>query len=384
MSGPASGAHLSVCIINNYGLAGLGGGEVQLLSLVRGLAAAGVETLVVCAEDSGLHRELETVPDVRVLPVSFSATSLPSLAKRIAGPAAGSDVVHGTGYLTNLLARRVGARTGARVVNAVHVIPGAAQAAGESSLVGAARSLADRSTSGKVDRFVAVSGAVASALAADGIPASRITVVPNSIDLARLEASAEAEPYQAGARGERLVGYVGRLERVKGCEFFLRAAETVLDKHPSARFILAGEGSDEGRLREIATASKAAARIEFVGHVRHVGPLLCALDVAVVPSLSESFGLTAVEAMALGTPVVASRVGGLPEIVVDGVSGLLVEPGDAPGIAQAILRVLDDADLARRLSTRGSESAAERFTVQHMVDGYLAVYREVAFGTAGD
>jgi glycosyltransferase involved in cell wall biosynthesis len=110
-----------------------------------------------------------------------------------------------------------------------------------------------------------------------------------------------------------------------------------------------------------------------------VPPLLTALDVVVVPSLSEASGLTALEALALGVPVVASSVGGLPEIVVDEETGLLVAAGDAAGIARAVARLLADPVLARALAAAGARLAEERFTAERMVDCYLRLYRDLVF-----
>ena len=116
--------------------------------------------------------------------------------------------------------------------------------------------------------------------------------------------------------------------------------------------------------------------VEFVGYV-DAAPLIAALDVVVVPSLSEASGLTAMEAMALGVPVVASSVGGLAEVVENGATGLLVPPADEGAIARAIARLLDNPELAQRLATEGARRADKTFGVARMVDGYLRLYREL-------
>lgn len=375
MSNPS----MSIAFINNFGGPTLGGGEVQLLALVRGLTTRGeFDLTVICAQDSALERECNTIGGVRVLPVSFAAVGLPRLPRRIAELVGRTDIVQGTGYLTNLLSRRVGARTGAAVVNAVHVVPGAAQLDGGSAAGQLARDLADRATRRKVDRFVAVSNAVAEGLEASGVDPTRITVVPNGVDADALAAEAATGDSQIRQRGSGPhVTYLGRLEPVKGCEYFIRAAALLRQTHPTARFLVAGAGSLEGDLRVLALALGVADRLDFLGYVESAAALLAASDIVVIPSLSESFGLTAAEALALGVPVVATAVGGLPDVVVDGETGLLVPAADAAAGAVAVARLLDDPEFARRLGEAGQLRVRERFGTDRMVVGYVGVYEEL-------
>jgi len=146
------------------------------------------------------------------------------------------------------------------------------------------------------------------------------------------------------------------------------------------RFLIAGTGSLGDELRARAAASPAAGSISFLGHLGDPAQLLSALDVTCVPSLSEASGLTAIESLALGVPVVASRVGGLPDVVVDGRTGLLVPPGDAGAVAAAISELLADPARAQALGRAGREHVEQQFTVERMVDGYRRVYEELALG----
>ena len=143
------------------------------------------------------------------------------------------------------------------------------------------------------------------------------------------------------------------------------------------RFVIAGTDPAPASCARSPRSWAWPADVEFVGYVESVAPLLAALDVVVVPSLSEASGLTAMEALALGVPVVASRVGGLPEVVADGSTGLLVPPGDAAAIAGAVTRLLDDPVLARSLAAAGTRRVEERFALDQMVEGYLRLYREL-------
>jgi glycosyltransferase involved in cell wall biosynthesis len=226
-------------------------------------------------------------------------------------------------------------------------------------------------------RFVAVSQAVRAGLIANGVRSDQISVIPNGVDPARLREAASAEPPPTLRPAAARVGSVGRLERVKGTEYFLRAAARLAADHPDVRYVVAGTGSCERELRELAVDLGIAHLVEFLGYVGAAPPLIASLDIVIVPSLSEASGLTAMEAMALGVPVVASFAGGLSEVVENGRTGLLVPPADAEAIARAVARLLDNPELGRRLAAEGERHVAKRFTVGRMVDAYLALYEEI-------
>jgi len=173
------------------------------------------------------------------------------------------------------------------------------------------------------------------------------------------------------------------LERIKGCELFIRAAARLAGDDPTMRFTIAGTGSRESAIRRLANALGVADRVEFLGYVESVPPVLAGLDVLVVPSLSEASSLIAMEALALGVPVIASDVGGLPEVVTHGENGLLVPPGDVEAIASAVTRVVSDREWARALGDAGARRVEERFTVEQMVRGYLGLYRGLVSGGGG-
>lgn len=367
-------ASLSIGFINNFAGPTLGGGEVQLLELMRGLHVAGVDLALACAADSALATAATEVPGIRITEVDFERGGL---ARIIARGFEGSAVIHGTGFLTNIIARRVGHRLGVPVINGVHVMPDAPRLDGRSRLEGVVRAVLDRPSRRRVDRFIVVSEAVADALAARGVKRERIAVVPNGIDVIAFRVAA-AQPLGIEIpAATRRVGYIGRLERVKGCEYFLEAAALIAGQDPAVRFVVVGSGSTEAALLDLAATSPVADRIDFLGHIPNVAPVYRSLDVVCVPSLSEAFGLSAVEALTLGVPVVASAVGGLPEVVEDEVTGRLVPPADSPALASAVLDILGDPDRAREMGAAGERRADEAFTAEAMVRGYLRVYDDI-------
>jgi glycosyltransferase involved in cell wall biosynthesis len=177
--------------------------------------------------------------------------------------------------------------------------------------------------------------------------------------------------------GERgVVGVVGRLSREKGHDTLLAALPAIAARHPGAQLLVVGSGPEEARLRLRADALGVAGSVVWAGWRSRVElqALRGAMDVAVVPSTSEGFGLSAAEAAAAGLPVVATAVGGLPEVVDHGVTGLLVPAGDPAALAAAIGRLLEDEALRRSFGAAGRRVAAERFSYARYAGLVSAVY----------
>ena len=175
-----------------------------------------------------------------------------------------------------------------------------------------------------------------------------------------------------------LVGVVARLEREKGHRYLVEAMPRIVAASPKAWLVIVGDGSMEGELREQAAALPAPARerLVFTGRREDVAALTADLDVAVLPSLREAQGISLMEAMARRRPVVASAVGGIPEVVTDGADGLLVPAGDPDALAAAVTRLLADPALRRRLGEAGHRTVVERFSIDAQVRQVEAVYDE--------
>lgn len=375
MSSPLAGTR--VVIVNNFPGPGLGGGEVQNLVVCRGLLAAGAELHAVVVPGSGFGAELAAI-GATVTEAPMSPRTARRAASAIVDAAMGPQraVLFGTGYFTNLLVRlAVGDAPKACTVNLVAVAPGASLADGGSRAGHALRQLADRASAGRVDAWVAVAGVVAEALVAGGAPRARVHEIANGVEVAALERAAEA-PLPAGvpAGDAPLVVCAARLEAVKGVEHLVRAAALL----PRARVAIAGDGPLLEQLRELAVELGLSDRLALLGRVTPVAPLLAAADVVVLPSRSEGLPMAALEAMALGKPVVASRVGGLPEAVEDGVTGVLVPPSDPDALAAALAELLGDPERARAMGEAGRARVLEGFTAERMVAGYVELFASLA------
>jgi D-inositol-3-phosphate glycosyltransferase len=258
----------------------------------------------------------------------------------------------------------------------------------------------ERRTMAGSDRVVAATAIDRQQIMRHYGPLTPITVIPGGVDLERFRprprAAARAELGLGLGASERLILFVGRIQRLKGLEVLLRAFARLADL--DARLIVVGgqpatshESREIARLEHLATRLGIAERTSFVGAVAHDRlPLFyAAADATVMPSSYESFGLVAVESLACGTPVVATRVGGLSSIVRDGETGLLVPWRDAELFAERLRQLLEDDALRQRLARQARASVLE-YGWDRIADEHLALYEEVrsvsrprAVGAAG-
>ena len=246
---------------------------------------------------------------------------------------------------------------------------------------GSAKQWINRAADGLLDRLIVVSQENFQRQVALGHrKAHFMKLVYNGIDLARFTHRASPEKTAALRQSlgipaaTRLVGFTGRLHPDKGVGDFLDML-AMLDS--SVCGLVVGDGPLADALHQQADDLGLSRRIIFTGYRTDVDAMLSLRDVVVLPSRVEPFGLVVVEALASGHPVVATRVGGVPEIITDGQSGLLVTPGDTAGLAAGVQRILDDPALAAHLCTAG-QTAAAKFSLKAMAVHTLQVYAEAA------
>jgi glycosyltransferase involved in cell wall biosynthesis len=234
---------------------------------------------------------------------------------------------------------------------------------------------ANVATYGMNDASLAVSAGVRSSQARTrvGRVARGTRIVRNGIDVEAVRGGAEPP----ADLPHPVFGVVGHLRRLKGVDVFLQAARLVVAEMPEAMGIIVGSGEDEADLRILSTRLGVDASVDFLGYRSDARRLMRALDVFVVPSRHEGLPVALLEAMTLGRPVVATAVGGVPEVVRDGVNGLLVPPEDPAALAEGIVRLLRDHELASRLAARAVETVEESFTAARAGEQILAVYEQV-------
>ncbi len=208
---------------------------------------------------------------------------------------------------------------------------------------------------------------------------SKVKVVHNGIDAFRYALAADpALRSSLGlAEGARVVGVVANLIPYKGHRDFLRACQAIRQREAGVTFLLIGDGPCRGELEDLARELGLEKAVRFLGSRRDVPQLLALMDIVVLPSLEEGFPNAILEAMAAGKPVVATRVGGVPEAVVHDETGLLVPPHDPQALADAILLLLADPSRAEAMGRTGRDRAAKLFGLDRMIRETEALYEEL-------
>jgi glycosyltransferase involved in cell wall biosynthesis len=230
----------------------------------------------------------------------------------------------------------------------------------------------------RCQRHVAVSGAVERFyVQRAGFPAERMSRVLHGIDVEPPRGDPAEIRRRFGADPDgRLVGTAARLTAQKGLDTLIEAARRLIEQDARIRVVIAGRGEQEARLRDLAARADPAGRIHLAGQLADIPAFLRALDVFVLPSRWEGLGIVLLEAMAHECPVVATRVGGIPEVVTDGVTGRLVAPDDPGALAEAVLGLIRDPGLASELRRAARQAFERRFTAARMAAETAAIYDE--------
>ena len=230
------------------------------------------------------------------------------------------------------------------------------------------------------DRIISSGEAAARVVAAAGVPSTRIVPIAPGVDTARFHPAVSG----AGVRGELglddapVVGLVANIRGSKGHDLFLEAARAVLAGEPTARFLIVGDGIGFEDVRRRVSALGLDDAVRMTGFRRDIPEVMAALDVLVLPSIrSEAASQVIAQALAVGTPVVATDVGGSRELVRDGVTGRLVPAGDVAGLAAAIAECLADRAGARAMAHRGQALVREHHSLDAAMTRTTAVYREL-------
>jgi glycosyltransferase involved in cell wall biosynthesis len=383
----------------------LGGGEGHIRMLSRALVASGIPSTVLTRRSDASWPADERLDGVRVLRVGPSGPSrrgkylMAPPAFRMALREAGRHdvlVVRGTRVLglPGLFAARA---AGCAVVMQPEVN---GELSGEVYTWGTAldRPLPRRFVRGATrlrnllvrdaDAFVAMSRAIESEMVAAGISPEKVVYSPHGVDTDHFRPASATE--RAGLRRRLgwpedalIVIYTGRLLRGKGLETLLDAFAAVAPQAPAARLVLVGSGagqalSVEDALRARAARDGLAERVVFTGRLEDVAPALRASDVFVFPSLFEALGISLIEAAACGLPGVGSRTGGIVDVLGDGRAGVLVPPGDASALADALRALLADPVRRAALGAGARQTACERFDLRGSLERYRFLFRELA------
>lgn len=351
---------------------GTGGLERVVQALARHADARRFRIEVVCAVKGGpVAREIEAAGiRVRVLGATgYRPRDLLAAARLVRE--IGADVVHSHGHFAGVLGRGAAWWAGGPVaVHHLHTV--------DTTLLDRHRRL-ERFLLRLTRRVLCCSEAVARHALLDlKAPQRLLAIVPNGIDPPPAATREQALDLLAlGRTPGPIVGCVGGLARHKGQAVLLQALGHLPGDRPLPTLVFVGDGAERPRLEALAAGLEGRARVLFAGERADARALLPAFDLLVVPSIErEGFGLAALEAMDAGVPVVASRLGGLPEVVEDGRTGLLVPPGDARALAGAMARLLAHPEERRALAAEGRRRVESRFRAALMARRVEDVYEE--------
>jgi glycosyltransferase involved in cell wall biosynthesis len=231
------------------------------------------------------------------------------------------------------------------------------------------------------DAVIAISEPVARHLRQDfHVPGNKVVLVQSGIALDDFPVVTPKQRQESrrefGLGDQPVIGIIARLSDVKGHDILIEAMQHVIKKIPDAKLMIVGEGKKEQDLKNLVHTLELKESVRFYPVVQQTAKILPAFDVFVMPSLQEGLGLSIMEAQAAGLPVAATRVGGIPDLVIDGKTGLLVEPGEADALADAILRILKDKPLASRLGKQARAFAQKELAAGTMVEKIEKVYEK--------
>lgn len=355
-------------VLHVEGGAHLYGGALQLLYLLEGLTAGGIDNHLACRRGCALGSRAEYFAEVHRMPMhgDLDVMMIGRLYRLIR--ALKPDLVH------------LHSRIGADMMGGV-----AARLAGVAVLH--TRRVDNPEPRWLValkyrlhDRVIAISEGIARVLLAEGLPPAKLRVVRSAVVADRF-----ARPCRAGLVRERLglpddarlLGVVAQLIERKGHRVLLDALPALLDEQPRLHVLFFGQGPLAAALQQHVESAGLSERVHLLGFRDDLSELMPCLSLLVHPALMEGLGVSLLQAAAAAVPIIASRVGGIPEAVMDGVTGLLVPPGDPAALEQAMRRLLCEPLLRERLGRAGAERARREFGTDAMVEGNLNVYREL-------
>lgn len=344
------------------------GGALQVLFLLRGLAETGCRNSLACPSGSAIASAAGACAQLYAVPFRGELDAAFMLRLRAIIAVDRPDLVH------------VHSRRGADLWSVL-----AARSRGVPALItrrvdNPENSMVARLKYRLYSRIIAISEAIRQILLSEGIPAEMITCVPSAVDHRRYAMPCDREWFlrEFGLEPtDRTIGMIAQFIPRKGHRFLIEAAPDIIGRCPDARFIFFGKGPLQETIRMMCRRSRIADKMIFAGFRTDLERILPCLDLVVHPARMEGLGVSLLQTAAAGVPIVASRVGGIPEIVQDNVNGYLIDLGDRGAIMRRIIELLSDPEKARRFGSVGRTIVQSRFSVDAMVKGNLAVYREM-------
>jgi glycosyltransferase involved in cell wall biosynthesis len=359
-----------------HGAADIGGAERELLRIVDRLPSAGYEPRVACPAEGQLPDELNR----RGIP--HAAIPVPPWRKLLAFAQRSSSVRRLREVIENDPPTLVH-------VNDMWWVPQAIRAVQDMGIPVVAHVRQEIEPTKvrqyeleRVDLVFAVSRHVQSGLVAGGVLPQRLRVLHSGVEISVSQPhdGIDLRRHLALPAHARVIGTVANLFPRKGLHIMLQALPSIVAAVPEAHYVVIGSGDKEyvTRLQRMVDDHGLQNHVHYLGYQHSINPYLAGFDLYVHPALMEGFGIAVLEAMAMGKPVVATRTGGLPEIVEDGVTGLLVPAGDSAALAVNVLKLLEDPDRALTMGHAGWQRARDQFSWSAMLAELTSGYTQVA------
>ena len=372
-------------ILYVHGMESIGGAELDLLLLLRRLNRAEWLPTVACPAEGEFRGRVETL-GIAVFPVKFPAW------RKI------TSCVSRYGAVRELSAALKRWRPELIHVNDLWWVPHTVRAVQRLSerripvLVHVRQNVKPEKARAyeldRVDHVLAVSHRIQDALERGGVLPHRVSTLYSGVDTTAAgsgEDQAESVRTRHGIPSDAfLLGTVANLLPIKGLDIMIEALSSIRKQIPMAHYLIVGGGPD-AYLRDLVDLCKARGvgeAVHFVGFRQPAWAYLAAMDLYVQPSRDEALGIAAIEAMAMGKPVVAARVGGLPEVVIEGSTGLLFPPGDAPALSQAVVGLFQEPGARLEMGRAGRVRAREVFDIEKSMSRLERIYHETLAGTS--
>jgi glycosyltransferase involved in cell wall biosynthesis len=344
------------------------GGALQVFYLLRGLQEKGIENVLVCPRGSEIAQAATPFADVHPLTMRGEL-----------------DFIFGHRLSQTILRKRpdllhVHSRRGADLWGALAAIRTGCKSIVTRRVDNPEKPWLVRLKYRQFDHVIAISDGIRNVLLHEGVPADHVTCVHSAVDVDVWQKPCNRPWFnqQFGLpENARAIGVIAQLIARKGHRFLIEAMPAVLDKHPEAYFIFFGKGTLQQELEELCRDIGVEKHVVFAGFRNDLDRILPCLDLVVHPALMEGLGVSLLQAAAARVPIVAARAGGIPEIVINAVSGLLVEPGNSRELEEKISRILADEKLADALAQGGRAVVEEKYSLARMVEGNLNMYRYV-------
>jgi glycosyltransferase involved in cell wall biosynthesis len=355
-----------------------GGGERVFAQIINGLPPEKYH-IFLASQPSEQFRQAIHRPQIQFLPIDFSKTLnfslIPSLSEIIKKNEI--EIVHGQGARAEFYARLANRFAGKSKYVSTVAMP--VEGFDVNPLKKKIYSFSDRFSESFVDRFLVVSDVLREKMIrGHGIPAEKVVRIYNGVEINYFSPTKKngemiRKEFKVG-KETLLIGSVGRLVWQKGFEHLVQAIPKVLNEFDGAKVLIVGEGPLRNELEALAERLKVKEHLVFAGFRTEIDEILSAIDILVIPSLLEGFPMITLEGMAMAKPIIATKIEGIREQIVDGNSGILVSPKDSDAISRAIVRLTKEIEFAKQLGLGARRRVEKEFSVEKMVAETERVY----------